>query len=144
MLRVRAHLKKVVAAAVLLVDSSAWIVLESPRSTGALRRLANYDEIAVCPAVISEVLRGTRDARHYQRVRDALLSTVVLDRDVPLLRFEEAAQLYVRCREAGFTVRNSFDCLIAATALAFDATLLHRDSDFEYIARVTQLKAKRI
>jgi predicted nucleic acid-binding protein len=129
---------------VLLVDSSAWVILESGRSTGALRRMANYDEIAVCPAVISEVLRGTRDSRQYQRVRDALLSTVVLDSDVPLVRFEEAAQLYVRCREAGFTVRNSFDCLIAATALAFDATLLHRDSDFEYIARVMPLRLQRV
>lgn len=132
----------VVVAVVLLVDSSVWVLAKA--RLGMVAYHAEANELAVCPAVMNEVLRGARDSRDYKRIREMFLTLVVLDRDVPLERFEEAAQLYTRCREAGYTVRNSFDCLIAATAIAHDATLLHRDSDFEYIARVMPLRLQRI
>jgi predicted nucleic acid-binding protein len=32
------------------------------------------------------------------------------------------------------------DCLIAAVAISADAAILHRDSDFDVIARHTELK----
>lgn len=131
-----------VVAVVLLVDSSVWVLAKV--RVGMVAYHAEGNELAVCPAIMSEVLRGARDSRDYKRIREMFLSLVVLDRDVPLERFEEAAQLYTRCRESGYTVRNSFDCLIAATAIAHDATLLHRDSDFEYIARVMPLRLQRI
>lgn len=130
-----------VVAAVLLVDSSVWILVRE--RVLSLGYYAEGNELAVCPPVVNEVLRGARDSRHYKRIRDTFLSLVMLDRELTLDRFEEAAQLYARCREAGYTVRSGFDCLIAATAIAHDAVLLHRDSDFEYIARVMPLRLQR-
>ena len=58
--------------------------------------------------------------------------------------FEEAAQLYRRCRNAGYTVRSAHDCLIAASAIRHGLALLQNDHDFELIARVSPLRlAKR-
>lgn len=90
-----------------------------------------------CPAVVLEVLRG---ARRYETVRAALLHARMLDDPTPSARFEEAAQLYRRCRDAGVTVRSSIDCLVAATALAHDATLFHDDRDYEQVRRVVPLR----
>jgi len=63
---------------------------------------------------------------------------------MPLERFEEAAQLYLRCRDAAFTIRKATDCLIAACAMAHAATILHRDRDFDHIARVAPLRTIRV
>jgi predicted nucleic acid-binding protein len=48
---------------------------------------------------------------------------------------EAAAGLYRRCRRAGETVRKLTDCLIAVVAMRAGAALLHRDQDFDVIAR---------
>src|SRR5688500_18347465 len=126
---------------VLLADSSAWILLgvrlvdlvESPEEL-----------IATCPPVVQEILQGSHGSSDYRRWRRALLSGPVLDAPVPLERYEEAAQLFLLCRNAGFTIRRPADCLIAACALAHDAEILHNDRDFQFIAQVTPLKARRV
>ena len=58
-------------------------------------------------------------------------------------RFEEAAALFRRCREEGETVRRLMDCLIAAVAIRFGAPVLHRDADFDVLARHTELEIAR-
>lgn len=69
-----------------------------------------------------------------------LMAVELLDDPTPLTRFEEAAQIYLRCRDAGVTP-SAVDCLVAACAIAHDIQLVHNDSDFNHIARVvTALK----
>jgi hypothetical protein len=106
--------------------------------------LASGEQIAVCPPVVHEFLRGAQNVRRYLLAREMFRSLTILDSPMPLERYEEAARLYMTCRDKGVTVRKGFDCLIAATAVAHDATVLHRDNDFDNIARVMPLKAKRI
>ena len=120
-----------------LVDSSVWVQVEHGRA--ALPELLLDDEAAVCPVVVLEVLRGTRDERRYQVVREMLMFAELLDDPTPLLRFEEAARIYIRCRNAGVTP-SAIDCLVAACAVAHDVPLLHNDADFHHIARYTPLK----
>jgi predicted nucleic acid-binding protein len=55
----------------------------------------------------------------------------------------EAAGLYRTARARGVTVRSSVDCLIAACALRHDLEVLHRDRDFDAIARVSPLRQRR-
>lgn len=121
----------------LLVDTSIWVLVQHGRFDldGTVD-----DDLAVCPAVVLEVLRGTGGARMYEETRSMLLDSRLLDAVTPLDRFEEAAQLYLRCRDAGVTVRSSIDCLIAATALAHDAAVFHDDRDFEQMKRVVPLR----
>jgi predicted nucleic acid-binding protein len=93
--------------------------------------------------IAQEVLRGTRDVRHYQLTRLLLSEVEMLDAPTPLERFEAAARVFLDCRDAGVTPRSSIDCLIVATALAHDLTIVHDDRDFEHIRRVLPLKTLR-
>jgi predicted nucleic acid-binding protein len=127
---------------VLLVDASAWVL--SGIRPDVLFEIGGGDELAVSPPVMSEILRGSRDEVAFQETREMFLRLRILDSPLPLERFEEAARLYMTCRDKGVTVRKGFDCLIAATAIVHHATVLHRDSDFDNIARVMPLQAKRI
>jgi predicted nucleic acid-binding protein len=125
----------------LLVDSSGWIAAE--RGDLDLVALAEKYDLAVCPAVVHEVLRGANSSKKYQLARETLLSAYMLDAPVPLDRFEEAAKLYLRCRSVGYAVAG-FDCLVAACAIANGVQLAHRDQDFELIAQIAVLPTIRL
>ena len=124
----------------ILVDTSAWI--EFLRNTGS-RACERVDEllvgrIAICAPIQMEILAGARDERHLQDLRRLLaraqtLSTSPTD-------YEDAAAIYRTCRRSGETVRKLIDCLIAAHAIREQIPILHSDSDFEAIARHTQLQ----
>lgn len=122
----------------ILVDSSAWI--EYQRATGSevdrfLVGAIEADEaLATTGLVLLELLAGARDDRQAQDLRRLLARC----RFVPLEEpsdHEYAAALYRACRRAGTTIRRLPDCLIAAVAIRTGLTLLHRDADFETIAR---------
>jgi predicted nucleic acid-binding protein len=122
---------------VVLVDSSIWMDAER----GRLKLedfLSEEDVVATCPIIVHEILRGARNAKNYELARALLMSAVMLDAPTPLQRFEEAAGLYLQCRRAGVSPSTA-DCLIAASAIAHGIPLLHRDSDFDFIAGATRL-----
>ena len=119
-----------------LVDSSTWIEVE--RGSVSLAELVP-DAVAVCPVVVMEVLRGARDLKRYETGRKMFEAVTILDAPTPLVRFEEAARLYVQCRAAGVTA-SAADCLVAACAIAHDITLVHDDADFDHIASITGLR----
>lgn len=120
-----------------LVDSSLWIAVEHDR-IDFLDLLPEDEEVATCPIVVLEVLRGTRPER-YHKTRALLMRATMLDAPTPVERFEEAAQIYLQCRNKGITPSTP-DCLIAASAIANNVRLLHDDSDFAQIARATPLR----
>ena len=70
----------------------------------------------------------------FPRVDSPLRAEVVL----------EAANLYRAARRAGLTVRSGVDCLIATCALRNGLAVLHHDRDFDLLARVSSLDARRI
>jgi predicted nucleic acid-binding protein len=117
-----------------LVDSSIWIHSQWQRIPVA-SLLPDDEVVAVCPIIVQEVLRGTRNAKHYAVTRGVLLATQLLDSPTPFERFEEAAGIFLACRDTGITPRSSVDCLIAATAIAHRIPLFHNDRDFGLIAR---------
>jgi predicted nucleic acid-binding protein len=128
---------------VILADTSAWV--EYLRATGSpthlrLRDLIAGDgELATTEVVAMELLAGAAAAEDVTRLR-RLLGRFELLPVEGLADYEAAAELYRRCRAGGETVRKLTDCLIAAVALRHGATLLHRDHDFEVIARHTALR----
>lgn len=88
-----------------------------------------------------ELLAGAARPERHARLRRLLY------RYEPLLLnglpdYEAAAELYRRCRRAGETVRKMNDCLIAAVAIRNDASVLHRDADFDTLARHTPLRVE--
>lgn len=125
-----------------LVDTSVWIeVFAKPRRL-TLQDVADMDDVVTALPIVQEVLQGFRDERAYGVARDAMLALPILESPLPVGVFVEAAQLYRNARRAGVTVRSGVDCLIAACALRHGATVLHRDRDFDALARVSALKAR--
>jgi predicted nucleic acid-binding protein len=128
---------------VILADTSAWV--EYLRATGSpahlrLRELIATDgELATTEVVTMELLAGGTTTEEVTRLRRLLLRSQLLPVE-GLADYEAAAALYRHCRAGGETVRKLTDCLIAVVAMRHGATLLHRDRDFEVIARRTPLR----
>lgn len=122
----------------LLLDSSVWIDARRGRVSEATRFVEMRDEqeeIAITGVIFQEVLQGARLQSEYDYMRELLWSALILE-PRELSTYEIAAQLYRRAREAGFTIRKSSDCLIAALALEHGALLVHNDRDFVHLAQV--------
>ena len=124
----------------ILIDTSAWV--EFLRDTGSpiCERVDDLlaFEIAICDVVRMEVLAGARDEQHVQQLRRLLARASTLRTES--VDYEAAAVLYRTCRQRGQTVRKLIDCLIAAVAIRAQVRILHRDSDFEILARHTTLQ----
>jgi predicted nucleic acid-binding protein len=127
---------------VILVDTSIWIEVFRRQNPLDLESLVPFDEIVVCLPIVQEILQGIRDESSYRVARDALLSMPTLESPMDEGVFLEAAQLFRSARRAGFTVRSSVDCLIAACALRHDIPVLHNDRDFTALARISALKTQ--
>jgi predicted nucleic acid-binding protein len=122
----------------LLLDSSVWIDVHRARATAATRYVEardDHEEIATTGIVFQEVLQGVRDQAEYEYTRRLLWSALILE-PRELSTYEIAAQLYLKARASGFTIRSSNDCLIAAIALEHGALLVHNDRDFLALAQV--------
>lgn len=127
----------------ILIDTSAWV--EFLRDTGSpvcllVDELVS-EEIATCDAVRMEVLAGARDEFHLRDLRRLMARAVILP--TRPTHYEEAASLYRHCRRQGETVRKLIDCLIASVAISEGVPILHRDVDFEVLARHTGLQTYR-
>jgi predicted nucleic acid-binding protein len=125
---------------VILVDTSAWV--EFLRDTGSAvceRVDALLDDApAVCDPVRMEVLAGARDEAHLMSLRGLLARASVVP--VGPTHYERAAAMYRSCRRNGETVRRLIDCLIAAAAVDAGIPILHADTDFDVLARHTELR----
>jgi predicted nucleic acid-binding protein len=128
---------------VIVVDTSVWIdhfnAVDS-RPSALLRELVEADaEIGIVDVCLTEILQGFRRDRDVDLVAGSLLA-------FPLLRLEriddfvDAAQLFRTARRRGRTVRSTIDCLIAAVCIREGAPILHRDRDFDQLARCTALQ----
>lgn len=127
-----------------LVDTSVWIALFRARSPLDLEQHVELDEIVTSLPVVQEVLQGFAEERAFRLARESMLAFPMVDAPLPLDLVEEAVGLYRTARRAGRTVRSSVDCLIAASALRHDLTVLHIDRDYEALAKVSGLRQKRI
>ncbi|MCL2092265.1 MAG: PIN domain nuclease [Micrococcales bacterium] len=124
-----------------LVDTSAWI--EFLRGTGSpvavrVRELVatQRDAVRLCGPVAMELRAGVTQPADVART-DALIDSIeALDFD-PLVDFVEAASIQRSARRGGWCVRSLVDCQIAAVALRHQATVVHKDADFELVASLT-------
>lgn len=124
----------------ILIDTSAWIEFLRDTGSPSCNRVDTLlgEEIASCDAIRMEVLAGARNEQHLQQLRRLLARATVLPTEP--IDYENAAALYRQCRHGGETVRKLIDCLIASVAIRANATVLHRDSDFDVLARHTVLR----
>lgn len=124
-----------------LADTSAWI--EYLRGTGSptsqlLKHHLKTDEVLTTDVVVMEVLAGARDDAHEAQLVAVL--SLAFSVPVKLADWTSAARLQRRCRAGGETVRRLPDCLIGAVAIRAEVEVLHRDRNFETLARHTPLR----
>lgn len=125
-----------------LVDTSVWIeYLRGAKGPvrDAFVRLLEDGEVGTTDAVVLEVLVGPTDEDAADRLGDLLARGTLLHQESPV-DTESAAAIYRVCRRHGFTPRSSLDCVIAAVAIRHDVPVLHRDRDFDMIARHAPLR----
>jgi hypothetical protein len=129
----------------ILVDTSAWI--EYLRATGSpaaveVRRLLSdrAAEVAMCEPIAMEILSGAVDDARHAKLEQLVNGLPSLSVD-NAIDFRAAAGIYRAARRAGQTIRSLNDCLIAAVAIRHNARIIHRDADFDRIARMTTLRS---
>jgi len=127
----------------ILVDTSVWI--ESFRRGGRrLEDLVPLDEVVTCLPVVQEVLQGFADERAFHVAREAMFALPQVDSPLSAEIFEEAVELHRAARRRGLTLRSSIDCLIASCALRHDLEIVHRDRNYEALARVSRLRERNV
>jgi predicted nucleic acid-binding protein len=129
---------------VVLVDTSVWIEVFRKGARFQLESAVATDDIVTCLPVVQEVLQGFREERAFALARDAMLSFPIVESPLRAEVVLEAANLFRAARRAGLTVRSGVDCLIAACAIRNGLTLLHKDRDFDAIARISSLDSRGI
>ena len=85
-------------------------------------------------------MQGLNEGPATVQVRVALSALPRLSDPLTMQTFAHAADIYSQGRRRSFTIRSSFDCLIAAIAIQNDVVVWHRDRDYTNIARYTPLK----
>ncbi len=127
----------------LLFDSLIFIDFFRNESTPEVDLLTSYiendDPVMLTPTIVQEVLQGIRDDIHYKQVKEILSAFTILQMQ-PVAAAIGAAELYRSLRKKGVTVRKSNDCLIAFYAIGFSIPLVHKDGDFELIAKHSKLE----
>lgn len=127
----------------MIVDTSAWV--EYLRATGspthlALRsRVQEGKSIATPAPVVSELLSGSPSELEAANLLQLLTRFEILIPD-SLRDYQGAARIYRVCRRAGFKIRSTVDCLVAAAALENRRPLLALNHDFTVIAQHTELE----
>lgn len=133
----------------IVVDTSVWIDYFADRNTPQVAYLAQCLEddtgIDVCltDIILTEILQGLRTDNDVKRV-EARLAVFEVLRLLDLSDFRRAAALYRSARRQGVTIRRTSDCLIAAVCVREQVALLHADSDFDHLAKVTDLEIEEV
>ena len=129
----------------ILIDTSVWV--DVFRDTGGgtanrVRSLVADDDVVLTRFNQLELLQGAADEREWATLADFLESQDYVEASGDTWR--DAARIYFDLRRRGRTVRSPIDCCIAQITIENNLRLLHRDRDFETIAEVRPLVARRI
>ena len=127
-----------------LVDTSVWIDVFRRPAAVRLEAVVDIDDVVTCLPVVQEVLQGFADERAFQLAREAMYAIPVIASPLTRDVFDDAVGLYRAARRAGSPVRSSVDCLIAACAIRYSARVLHRDRDYDTLARLSPLEVLRL
>ena len=127
-----------------LVDSSVWIEVFGKPARLRLEEVVDFEDIVTCLPIVQEVLQGFRDPRAFALAREAMLALPAVESPLRAEVFLEAVDLYRSARRAGLTVRSCVDCIVAACAIRHGFSVLHRDRDYDLLARVSGLESRPV
>jgi hypothetical protein len=128
---------------VIVVDSSVWIDFlrgaDGSTTTTVRRLISSNAPLVTTEMVVMELLAGAPSETAAEALREFIFAFPMLATE-GLPDFEQAAAIFRACRRGGTTIRTMTDCFIAAVAIRAQAQVLHKDRDFDVIARHTPLQ----
>lgn len=128
----------------ILVDTSVWIEIFRDKTrhiVKAFQKRIGSEKYGMSRFNQLELLQGVRDQKEWGLLEDYLSTQYYLEASENT--WPEAARIYFELRRRGVTVNSPIDCCIAQIALEYGALLLHRDNDFERVARIRPLQQER-
>jgi predicted nucleic acid-binding protein len=127
-----------------LVDSSVWIEYlrpkGSPKVKERIRIILQRDEVVSCGIIVVEILRGAKNEKDFESLKDSLMSLPQIPIDDTVI--ERASKWGFLLDRKGKVVPTT-DLFIASAAYE-KACLLHSDSDFEIIGSMVDLEQERM
>lgn len=131
------------SAEIFLVDTSARVIAtRHAPAAKVLAELVDADQVAWCDPLALELLYSARNTQEFASIRRAL-------NDLPKLEMSNAitaraVEVMTMLAPRGWHRQGAVDLLVAATAEAHHATVLHYDSDYDRIAELTGQAARWI
>jgi predicted nucleic acid-binding protein len=129
---------------VILVDTSVLIDFfkgAHHEKTQALRTILQRSiPFGINSFIYQEVLQGAKTEKEYRLLKRYLEVQRFYHPKDPVVSFARAAKIYFDCRRRGVTLRSTIDCIVAQIAIENDLLLLHKDGDFDAIAKFVPLK----
>jgi predicted nucleic acid-binding protein len=127
----------------IVADASVWIDyfnnVVSEKTKTLTEALFRSDGVLVGDLIITEVLQGIRDDTKYKATKEFLFGlkyhTLVGKR-----LCVQAAQNYRLPRRKGVTIRKTIDVIIGTFCLEYGYPILHKDQDFDFMARHLRLQ----
>jgi len=127
-----------------LVDSSVWIEYLRPKGSPdvkeRVRTILQKEEMVSCGIIVVEILRGARNERDFESLKESLMSLPQIPIDDTVI--ERASRWGFSLDRKGRVV--STTDLIIASAAYKRARLLHSDRDFNTIASIVDLEQEKI
>jgi predicted nucleic acid-binding protein len=126
----------------ILVDTSVWVehfrLTGSPEALWLASAARQRVELGVNGLILTEILQGISSDREYRWMETQFRDIPYLA--VPRQAYVLAAEISRLARRRGKTIHSSVDCMIAACAIVHDVPLLQKDSDYQTIIEVSNLK----
>lgn len=127
-----------------LLDKSAHARWDQPAVAARLNDLLREDLLSIARPSVLEIGFSARSAQDYREV--------IADVTEAMTVIEVSSEISTRAQDlqerlthrGGHRAPGPVDLLLAATAVEHDVTLLHLDTDFELIARVSSLRQERV
>lgn len=124
----------------ILVDTSVWIDFLRGDLTPEVTRLdllmTAGTPFGITGVIYQEILQGADSPESHARLAEYFGTQRFFNIRDPIQTHACAAELYMRCRRKGMTIRSTIGCLIAQIAIEHDLELLHSDRDFENMVSV--------
>jgi predicted nucleic acid-binding protein len=130
---------------VILVDTSVWIDFLEGGTHWSKQHLKDLiqekHKILYTEMILLELIQGISGQAERDEIEGKFNKLIKIPerRSSTML----AAEIYQNLRRKGITIRSIVDCLIAATAIESRASVLHKDRDFNFIARYYPLRIEK-
>ena len=128
-----------------LIDTSVLIDFFKGKDTKQTQKLEkiilHQIPFGISTLTYQELLQGAKDKKEFDKLKKYLSTQKIYYPNNN--SFENAAEIFFKCRKSGITIRSSIDVLIATTAIENGLTLLTSDKDFIFMKKVIDLEIEQ-